>query len=129
MYAHVHPADPGMRSDLDQRDAVALGAGAGITAAFMAPIAGTIFVVEEASSHFSLSLLWRSFTACIAALWASHWLEALLGWATPHKFAIIFDVGRAANGCTASDGITAAVFGLVPASNMHPMHVYTCASS
>ena len=40
-----------LKNDLDQRDAVALGAGAGITAAFMAPIAGTIFVVEEASSH------------------------------------------------------------------------------
>ena len=129
MYAHVHPADPCMTNGLDdQRDAVALGAGAGITAAFMAPIAGTIFVVEEASSHFSLSLLWRSFTACIAALWASHWLEALLGWATPHKFAIIFDVGRAANGCTASDGITAAVFGLACISPASPLHL-TCISS
>ena len=51
------------RNDLDQRDFVAIGAGAGIAAAFNAPISGTLFVVEEVSSHFSLPLLWRAFAA------------------------------------------------------------------
>ena len=44
-----------LRNDLDQRDFVAIGSGAGVAAAFMAPISGTLFVAEEAASHFSLS--------------------------------------------------------------------------
>ena len=47
-----------LKNDLDQRDWTAIGAGAGIAAAFYAPLSGTLFVVEEASSHFSLQLLW-----------------------------------------------------------------------
>ena len=60
------------RNDLDERDLVAIGAGAGVAAAFLAPISGTLFVVEEASSHFSLALLWRAFYTGIVALWMSH---------------------------------------------------------
>ena len=63
-----------LRNDLDQRDFVAIGAGAGVSAAFMAPISGTLFVVEEAASHLSLSLLWRTFACAVIALWSSHWL-------------------------------------------------------
>ena len=109
-----------LRNDLDQRDAVAVGAGAGITAAFLAPIAGTIFVVEEASSHFSLALLWRSFTANIAALWATHWCEGLVTSAASlgeasihyvHRFQIMFDEGPA-DGCETSDSVTLAVVSL-----------------
>ena len=48
--------------DRIQRDIAAIGAGAGLSAAFLAPLSATLFVVEEASSHFSLPLLWRSFT-------------------------------------------------------------------
>ena len=63
------------RNDVDQRDFVAIGAGAGVAAAFMAPVSGIIFVVEEASTHFSLALLWRAFFAAIVAIWASHWVN------------------------------------------------------
>ena len=71
-----------LRNDLDQRDFVAIGSGAGVAAAFMAPISGTLFVAEEAASHFSLSLLWRTFAASVVALWACHGLivrELLFG--------------------------------------------------
>ena len=63
------------RNDLDERDFVAIGAGAGVAAAFMAPVSGIIFVVEEASTHFSLALLWRAFFAAITAIWAAHWID------------------------------------------------------
>ena len=65
-----------MRNDLDQRDFVAIGAGAGIAVAFNAPISATLFVVEEASSHFSIALLWRAFTTAVVAVWASLWCHA-----------------------------------------------------
>eukprot|EP00965_Chrysotila_dentata_P123028 4066428-Pleurochrysis_carterae.AAC.2 len=64
-----------MRNDLDQRDFVAIGAGAGVAAAFLAPISGTLFVVEEATSHFSLPLLWRAFSASMIASYTSHVLD------------------------------------------------------
>lgn len=45
--------------------------------------AGTLFVVEEASSHFSLALLWRAFYTGIVSLWMSHfcrqWAHDLFG--------------------------------------------------
>lgn len=63
-----------MRNDLDERDFVAVGTGAGVSAAFLAPISGTLFVAEEAATHFSLSLLWRAFGCAVIALWASHWI-------------------------------------------------------
>ena len=56
-----------LRSDLDKVNFVALGAGAGVAAAFSAPISGTLFVVEEACSFFSLPLLWRAFSAAMVA--------------------------------------------------------------
>ena len=68
----VFRAFASLRNDLDQRDFVALGAGAGVAAAFSAPVSGVLFVVEEAASHFSLSLLWRTFSA---AMYAPHRLS------------------------------------------------------
>jgi chloride channel 7 len=60
------------RGDRIERDFAAVGAGAGMAAAFYAPLTATLFVVEEASSHFSLPLLWHSFTASIIALLTMH---------------------------------------------------------
>ncbi|KAL1518469.1 hypothetical protein AB1Y20_002761 [Prymnesium parvum] len=113
-----------MRNELDKRDFVAIGAGAGITAAFLAPISGTIFVVEEACSHFSLSLLWRAFTASIAALWTSHWLLPSLDFTralpdglhsgderSTHKFEMKFDEGQGVE-CSTSDMVLAPVIAL-----------------
>jgi chloride channel 7 len=68
-----------MVNDLDQRDFAAIGAGAGVSAAFHAPLSATLFVVEEASSHFSLPLLWRAFTGAVAALFVTHVLAIVRG--------------------------------------------------
>ena len=54
-----------LNRDEDKGVFVAIGAGAGVAAAFSAPLSGTLFVVEEAASHFSLTLLWRAFSAAM----------------------------------------------------------------
>ena len=87
-----------MRNDLDHRDFVAIGAGAGVAAAFIAPISGTLFVVEEASSHFSLSLLWRAFSAAMVAIYSTSLLQlAVSGSLTEpgsdHSFRVVFEQG------------------------------------
>lgn len=63
------------RSDSVQRDFAAIGSGAGVAAAFYAPLAGTMFVVEEAASHFSLPLMLNAFTAGVTAVFVMHQLE------------------------------------------------------
>lgn len=57
-----------LNEDVYLRDYVATGAGCGIAAAFKAPIAGTLFVVEEAASHFQRNQLAKMFFAGIVAL-------------------------------------------------------------
>ncbi|CAE6948037.1 clcC [Symbiodinium natans] len=59
--------------------AAVMGAGAGIAAAFNAPLAGTVFVVEEAASFFSKRLLLHSFVSCAFAVLTSNVLSDLMG--------------------------------------------------
>jgi len=58
----------GLNADVYLRDYVAIGAGCGIAAAFRAPIAGTLFVVEEAASHFDRKHLAKIFVGGLASL-------------------------------------------------------------
>jgi H+/Cl- antiporter ClcA len=58
--------------ETDMCDFVSTGSGAGVAAAFKAPIAGTLFVVEEASSFFSITHLWKTFVACTTAYFFSN---------------------------------------------------------
>jgi len=55
-------------------DFVSTGAGCGVAAAFKAPLAGILFVVEEASSYFSLPHLHKTFAATVAAYFTAKWL-------------------------------------------------------
>ena len=49
------------RNGKDKRDFLAAGAGAGIAAAFSAPIGGVLFAMEEVASHIGFRLGWQVF--------------------------------------------------------------------
>merc|ERR1712166_1127293 len=68
-----------LEMETDHCDFVSTGAGAGVAAAFKAPLAGTLFVVEEASSFFSVPHLWKTFIACTVAYFCS------MAWNTTQK--------------------------------------------
>jgi len=62
----IHPSRGGSRSI--QLHAAAVGAGCGVAAAFEAPIAGTLFVVEEAATYLSQRFFIHVFSACCLSL-------------------------------------------------------------
>ncbi|CAE8645174.1 unnamed protein product, partial [Polarella glacialis] len=76
--------------------AAVMGSGAGIAAAFSAPLAGTVFVVEEAASFFSKRLLLHSFITCACAVLTANLVEGLLGLTTKSIYL------RTAGGCPTS---------------------------
>jgi len=57
-YCGVH-----FRSDNHKRSFVSIGCACGIAAAFSAPLGGVLFVIEEASSYWSVKLTWITFFA------------------------------------------------------------------
>ena len=63
--------------DLDQRDFVAMGAAAGVAAAFDAPIGGVLFGIEEVSTHWSSRLTWMAFLGTMVASLAMKWLTSV----------------------------------------------------
>eukprot|EP00928_Gymnodinium_smaydae_P031485 TRINITY_DN23092_c0_g1_i2.p1 TRINITY_DN23092_c0_g1~~TRINITY_DN23092_c0_g1_i2.p1 ORF type:complete len:948 (+),score=176.69 TRINITY_DN23092_c0_g1_i2:58-2844(+) len=62
-----HPPQ-GVSDDVYLRDYMSVGAACGIAAAFRAPVAGTLFIVEEAASNFKKEHIAKIFFGGLAAL-------------------------------------------------------------
>ncbi|XP_077216825.1 putative chloride channel-like protein CLC-g [Tasmannia lanceolata] len=89
------------KNDRDKRDLVTCGSAAGIAAAFRAPVGGVLFALEELSSWWRSTLLWRAFftTAIVAVV-----LRAFIDLCNSGKCGlfgrgglIMFDVAPSAN--------------------------------
>jgi len=64
-----------LMTETDICDFTSTGAGCGVSAAFKAPLAGILFVVEEASSYFSIPHLHKTFVASVIAYFTAHGLS------------------------------------------------------
>eukprot|EP00929_Paragymnodinium_shiwhaense_P062318 TRINITY_DN31119_c0_g1_i2.p1 TRINITY_DN31119_c0_g1~~TRINITY_DN31119_c0_g1_i2.p1 ORF type:complete len:1036 (+),score=194.03 TRINITY_DN31119_c0_g1_i2:104-3211(+) len=59
--------------------AIAMGGGAGVAAAFQAPLAGTMLVAEEAASYFSKRLFIHTFVTCAFAVFTAMLCDYVAG--------------------------------------------------
>ena len=79
-------------NDYDTRNFVSMGAAAGVSAAFNAPIGGILFSLEEVSSYWNPRLTILTFlVAAIAALTSAFWTSGIQGTFESHGLVIYPD--------------------------------------
>jgi chloride channel 7 len=66
-------------SDVERRDFIVAGASAGLAAAFGAPVGSVLFAVEECTSHWHRSLVWRIFFCSVVAAYTVDFLFTGIG--------------------------------------------------
>lgn len=67
-----------LKSDRYRRDFATVGTATGVTSAFMSPIGGVLFAMEEGSSFWNPVLAWQSFgAACVTAIFSYLWVSAI----------------------------------------------------
>ena len=81
------------RNDRDKRDFITSGAGAGVAAAFGAPLGGTLFSLEEVASFWSTLLTWRTFFTCMIAVFLTKLFSTIQAGDRAIGGLMIFDVG------------------------------------
>ncbi|MFM8278592.1 MAG: chloride channel protein [Cyanobium sp.] len=58
---------PAWLGDMPPADLLAVAAGAGLAAGFNAPLMGTLFVAEERTGRFQMTLIWPALVSCAVA--------------------------------------------------------------
>merc|ERR1740139_189505 len=66
-------------TDVDERDYAAIGAACGVSAAFKAPLAATLLVIEEISSFFAKTHATHVLVSCICAYHMVVMLNSAMG--------------------------------------------------
>jgi chloride channel 7 len=63
IFSNIISSLSGFRNDIDRRDLISIGVAVGFASAFGAPVGGLLYSIEEASSFYSLALMWRTLAA------------------------------------------------------------------
>lgn len=63
IFSNIVSSLSGFRNDIDRRDLISIGVAVGFASAFGAPVGGLLYSIEEASSFYSLALMWRTLAA------------------------------------------------------------------
>ena len=66
-------------SDISRRDFITIGASAGFSSAFGAPIGGVMFGMEECATHFPHKMLWRTLMATAIACFTVFFMSEAIG--------------------------------------------------
>ena len=69
----------GLRAPLKQREAISMGAAAGLAAAVQAPHGGVLYVCEELGMHWSRHATWRVFLCCTTVVATVRFFDGTLG--------------------------------------------------
>ena len=80
------------------RDFVSMGCAAGVSAAFIAPIGGVLFSIEEVASYWSSTLTWRTFVCSAVAATTVSFCSGIFSGHFDDRGQVLFEVGSSGSG-------------------------------